>query len=112
MNRKYTSIPPYFGKITPELISFKWDPYIQNVKTMIETQFKNISNFDRILVHYDYIFDDEEMIKLINPHEKQFYYNIYFLEYHKGEFIQRHEKLFGDIQKLQSKLFQYSLLYQ
>jgi len=114
MNTKSTSInqtiPPYFAKITPELTSFKWDPYIQKVKTMIETQWQNISNFDMILIHWDYIFDDEEMINLINPYEKQFYYNVYFLEYNKGDFIRRHEKLFGDMQKLKQKLFQYSLL--
>ena len=111
MNSKIKKdIPPYFGKITPELIEFKWDPYIQNVKNMIETRWKNISNFDRILLHYDYIFDDSEIIHLINPHENLFYYNVYFLEYHKGEFIQRHEKLFGDFHKLQQRLFQYSLI--
>jgi hypothetical protein len=111
MNSKIKKeIPPYFAKMTPELMSFKWDPYIQKVNFMIETRWKNISNFDMILIHWDYIFDDEEMINLINPHEKQFYYNVYFLEYNKGDFIRRHEKLFGDMQKLQPKLFQYSLL--
>ena len=99
------SIPPYFAKISPELISFKWDQYLQKVK---ERNFQ-VSDFDKILIHYDYIFDDPEMIEVIDPANNLFYYNVYFLEYYKGEYIQRHEKLFGDIQKLKQRLFNFVL---
>ena len=100
------NIPPYLSKVTPELISFKWDKYIQKVK---ETNYQNICDFDKILLHYDYIFDDQDMIEVIDPVNNQYYYNVYFLQYYKGEYIQRHEKLFGDINKLKKMLFQYCL---
>jgi hypothetical protein len=100
------NIPPYFAKISPELIAFKWDKFLQKAK---ETKFENIRDFDRILVEYDYIFDDQDMIEVIDPTNNLFYYNVYFLEYHKGEFIQRHEKLFGDITKLKQRLFNFVL---
>ena len=100
------SIPPYFAKVSPELISFKWDKYLQKVK---EKKFDGISDFDKIFIHCDYIFDDPDMIEVIDPANNFFYYNVYFLEYYKGEYIQRHEKLFGDIQKLKQRLFLFSL---
>lgn len=99
------NIPPYLSKVTPELISFKWDKYIQKVK---ETNYQNICDFDKILLHYDYIFDDLEKIKDIDPVENLFYLNVYFLEYYKGQFIQRHEKLFGKLNDIK-RLFQYEL---
>ena len=99
-------IPPYFAKVSPELTSFKWDKYLQKVK---EKKFEGIRDFDKILIHYDYIFDDPDMIEVIDPVSNLFYYNVYFLEYHKGEYIQRYEKLFGDIQKLKQRLFNFVL---
>ena len=107
-NKITTCIPPYFCKATPEIIAFKWDKYIQKVDSLKNTVLKNIINFDKILLHYDYIFDDLEMIENIDPVENLFYINVYFLEYYKGRFIQRHEKLFGKLQELR-KLFQYEL---
>ena len=101
-----SNIPPYFAKLTPEFTSFKWDEYLQKVK---EKKLDCLKDFDKIFLHYDYIFDDPDMIEVIDPVNNQYYYNVYFLEFYKGNYIQRHEKLFGHIQKMKKRLFQYEL---
>ncbi len=99
-------IPPYFSKISPELINFNWDPYLNRVKN---TNITNLKDFDKIFLHHDIILDDQVMNEVIDYTNNLYYHNVYFLEYYKGKFIQRHEKLFGNIDKLKSTLFEHNL---
>lgn len=97
-------IPPYFAKITPELTAFPWDKYVDKVKDL------KLSNFDKVLLHYDYIFDDLDVIEQIDPDRNLFYMNIYFFEFYKNNFIRRHEKIFGNIETIKHRLFLYIFL--
>ena len=65
--------PPYFSKLCPQIALINWDTYIQKIENM---PFKN---FDKILVKYT-----------INNNDK---YDVWFLQFYKGEFIRRFEKL-------------------
>jgi len=65
--------PVYIAKICPQISLINWDIYISKLKN---TPF---NNFDKILIKY-------------NLNETGTY-DVWFLQFYKGEFIRRFEKL-------------------
>lgn len=65
--------PPYFSKSCPQIALINWDIYISKLENM------SFVNFDKILVKYT-----------IENKDK---YDVWFLQFYKGEFIRRFEQL-------------------